>query len=53
MRLADDGFTQVWTVVDGLEGDMGKDGRRSVNGWKNAGRPWSYKLERERMYFAP
>lgn len=50
-RLADDGFTQVWSVVDGFEGDMGKDGRRSVNGWKNAGLPWSYKLERDRMYF--
>jgi rhodanese-related sulfurtransferase len=50
-RLADDGFTQVWSVVDGFEGDMGKDGRRSVNGWKNAGLPWSYKLERARMYF--
>jgi len=50
-RLADDGFAQVWSVVDGFEGDMGKDGRRSVNGWKNAGLPWSYKLERERMYF--
>lgn len=50
-RLADDGYTQVWSVVDGFEGDMGKDGRRSVNGWKNAGLPWSYKLERERMYF--
>jgi rhodanese-related sulfurtransferase len=50
-RLADDGFTQVWSVVDRFEGDMGKDGRRSVNGWKNAGLPWSYKLERERMYF--
>jgi rhodanese-related sulfurtransferase len=50
-RLADDGYSQVWSVVDGFEGDMGKDGRRSVNGWKNAGLPWSYKLERERMYF--
>jgi len=50
-RLAEDGFTQVWSVVDGFEGDMGKDGRRSVNGWKNAGLPWSYKLDRERMYF--
>jgi rhodanese-related sulfurtransferase len=50
-RLADDGYTQVWSVVDGFEGDMGKDGRRSVNGWKNAGLPWSYKLDRERMYF--
>lgn len=50
-RLADDGYTQVWSVVDGFEGDVGKDGRRSVNGWKNAGLPWSYKLERDRMYF--
>lgn len=50
-RLADDGYMQVWSVVDGFEGDMGKDGRRSVNGWKNAGLPWSYKLERDRMYF--
>ena len=51
-RLADDGFTQVYSVVDGFEGDMSKDGRRSVNGWKNAGLPWSYKLDKTRMYFA-
>lgn len=50
-RLAEEGFSQVWSVVDGFEGDMGKEGRRNVNGWKNAGLPWSYKLERERMYF--
>lgn len=50
-RMAEDGYTQVWSVVDGFEGDMSKEGRRSVNGWKNAGLPWSYKLERERMYF--
>lgn len=50
-RLAEDGFTQVWSVVDGFEGDMSTDGRRSVNGWKNAGLPWSYKLDKARMYF--
>jgi rhodanese-related sulfurtransferase len=50
-RLADDGYALVWSVIDGFEGDMGKDGRRSVNGWKNAGLLWSYKLDRERMYF--
>jgi rhodanese-related sulfurtransferase len=50
-RLADDGYTRVWSVVDGFEGDMGKDGRRSVNGWKNAGLPWSYKLDKAKMYF--
>ena len=49
--LAQDGFTRVWSVVDGFEGDMGQDGRRSVNGWKNAGLPWSYQLNREKMYF--
>ncbi|MEO8038892.1 MAG: rhodanese-like domain-containing protein [Betaproteobacteria bacterium] len=50
-RLAEDGFTHVYSVVDGFEGDMGKDGRRDVNGWKNAGLPWSYKLVQEKMYF--
>lgn len=50
-RLAEDGWTQVYSVVDGFEGDMSKDGRRDVNGWKNAGLPWSYKLAREKMYF--
>lgn len=49
-RLADDGFSRVWSVVDGFEGDM-KDGRRAVNGWKNAGLPWGYKLDRAKMYF--
>jgi rhodanese-related sulfurtransferase len=49
-RLANDGFTQVWSVVDGFEGDMGKEGLRSVNGWKNASLPWSHELERDRMY---
>ena len=50
-RLADDGYTRVYSVVDGFEGDMSKDGRRSVNGWKNAGLPWSYRLDKARMYF--
>jgi rhodanese-related sulfurtransferase len=50
-RLAEDGFSRVYSVVDGLEGDMGKDGRRSVNGWKNANLPWSYKLDKAKMYF--
>ena len=52
-RLATDGFTRVYSVVDGFEGDMSKEGRRSVNGWKNANLPWSYKLDKSRMYFQP
>ena len=50
-RLAEAGFTRVHSVVDGFEGDMSPQGRRSVNGWKNAGLPWTYRLERSRMYF--
>lgn len=50
-RLAEDGYTRVYSVVDGFEGDLSKDGRRNVNGWKNAGLPWSYQLDKSRMYF--
>lgn len=48
------GYTNVYSVVDGFEGDMAKDGankgRRAVNGWKNAGLPWSYNLSKTKMY---
>jgi rhodanese-related sulfurtransferase len=50
-RLAEDGYARVYSVIDGFEGDMSKEGRRNVNGWKNAGLPWSYKLDKARMYF--
>ena len=50
-RLAEDGFSRVYSVVDGFEGDMSPDGRRTVNGWKNAGLPWSYRLDKAKMYF--
>ena len=49
------GFTKVYSVVDGFEGDSAKDGpkagQRIVNGWKNAGLPWSYKLDKAKMFF--
>ena len=50
-RLQEDGYTRIYSVVDGFEGDKSKEGRRTVNGWKNAGLPWSYDLDRARMYF--
>lgn len=50
-----DGYTQVYSVVEGFEGDMAKEGpkagQRAVNGWKSAGLPWSYKLVKAKMYF--
>lgn len=53
--LADAGYTKVYSVVDGYEGDKvkkGEDkGKRMKNGWKNAGLPWIYSLDRDYMYF--
>lgn len=51
-RLAEDGYTKVYSVVDGFEGDLSAEGRRDVNGWRKAGLPWSYKLDKAKMYFA-
>lgn len=51
--LARQGYTKVWSVVDGFEGDLAKDGankgRRMVNGWKNTGLPWSYDLDKTKL----
>jgi rhodanese-related sulfurtransferase len=51
------GFKQAYTVIDGFEGDTAKDGdqkgQRVVNGWKNARLPWSYKLQKAKMYLDP
>ena len=38
------GYTNVWNLVEGFEGDKDDAGQRAVNGWRNAGLPWSYKL---------
>ena len=45
--LARAGFKNAYTVVDGFEGDRESSpsspnyGKRTVNGWKNAGLPWT------------
>jgi len=52
--LAKLGYTNVYSVTEGYEGDKAKKGnnkgQRIVNGWKNAGLPWTYKLNKEKMY---
>jgi rhodanese-related sulfurtransferase len=56
--LAKAGFTKVYNIVDGMEGDSVTDpasvfqGQRLVNGWKNAGCPWTYALTPDRLRFA-
>ena len=48
--LSEAGFTNVFSVVDGYEGDKAKNGKRILNGWKNSDLPWSYKLDKKKMY---
>jgi rhodanese-related sulfurtransferase len=54
-RLQMAGFTRVYSIAEGFEGDTMKDGpkagQRAVNGWKNANLPWTYKLDKAKMYF--
>lgn len=53
--LASQGFSRVYSVPEGFEGDVAKDGpqagQRVVNGWKVAGLEWTYKLDKSRLYF--
>ena len=55
--LAADGYTKVYTVVDGYEGDKvkegGNKGKRMKNGWKNSSLPWTYSLDKDYMYITP
>ncbi len=50
------GYTQVYSVIDGFEGDSVKSGdqkgKRTINGWKNSNLPWSYNLEKSKMYLS-
>ena len=49
------GIKNAYSVVDGFEGDKAKDGpnkgKRVVNGWKNSGLPWTYEMDKKKMYF--
>jgi rhodanese-related sulfurtransferase/cytochrome c553 len=49
------GYINVYNITDGYEGDKARQGPRKgervVNGWKNAGLPWTYKLEKDAMYW--
>lgn len=53
--LAEAGFTNVYNITDGMEGDKVEDplslyqGQRLRNGWKNSGVPWTYKPDPEKI----
>jgi hypothetical protein len=53
--LAAAGFTNVYSILDGMEGSRVADpesvfdGMRMKNGWKNSGPPWSYDLDPDHL----
>ncbi len=50
-QLATAGFKNLHNITDGMEGDLISDptskyaGKRMLDGWKNAGNPWTYKVD--------
>ncbi|RYH08821.1 rhodanese-like domain-containing protein [Tropicimonas sp. IMCC6043] len=52
--LYDLGYTNVYSILDGFEGDKANTGpeagHRTVNGWKNAGLEWSYSIAPHQAY---
>lgn len=58
-QLARAGFTKVYNILNGLEGDKVDDagsayfGKKLKNGWKNCGLPWTYDLDPDLLWAAP
>ena len=54
--LSEKGYKNVYNIVDGFEGDVLKDensylkGKRVLNGWKNSSAPWTYDLDKDKVY---
>ncbi|MDO9533069.1 MAG: rhodanese-like domain-containing protein [Deltaproteobacteria bacterium] len=54
--LAKAGFTKVYSIIDGFEGDKVKDpqspnkGKRMKDGWKISNLPWTYDLDVDLIY---
>ena len=48
------GYKNVYSLIEGFEGDKAKDGpkkgQRVVNGWKNGGLEWSYSISESQLY---
>lgn len=52
-QLVKAGYTKVWNLVEGFEGDKDEAGGRALNGWRNAGLPWTYELTAEQAWTRP
>ncbi|MFC2166325.1 rhodanese-like domain-containing protein [Acidobacteriota bacterium] len=44
------GFTEVFNIEKGFEGEKNSDGYRTVNGWKNSRLPYTYSLKSKLRY---
>lgn len=57
-RLAQAGFTNVYNITDGFEGDKVSDeescykGKRMKNSWRNSCVPWTYNLNPDLIYIS-
>ena len=57
--LARAGFSKVYNIIDGMEGDGNGDSEaiahstQPPNGWKNSSCPWTKKLTPERLVLPP
>jgi rhodanese-related sulfurtransferase len=48
------GYKKVYSMIDGFEGSKAKTGNigaRTVNGWKNSGGDWSYKIPKDKLWY--
>ncbi len=54
--LHEAGYKEVYSMVDGFEGEPAKDGAskgvRTVGGWRNSGLPWGYDIDKDKAWLA-
>lgn len=48
--LAKAGYSNVWNLIEGFEGDKDDTGMRAVSGWRNAGLAWTYEVAPEQAW---
>lgn len=44
------GFSKVYSIKEGFEGEKDGQGHRTVGGWKNSGLPYTYDIKEELIY---
>ena len=49
--LASLGYRHVYSIPEGFEGDLSNNGHRDLNGWKNEGLSWTYRLDPDKVLF--